>query len=1351
MINIVWSQFELNMSAKDISFESFCFQVAYLNYKDYGIFESYYNTPGSEFYLILQKDCEKLNLKAGDEIGWQVKWWFNSEDNSSLNLTHKKNLLDNFSKTLKSHPSIKKWIICTPGSFIEKEFKALKTKLKKQSQQTDYTHWNKATFTNFLTEKYDDLNPVFNHYFNSNFIGFNFLERHTQRKIDNLRKKYDVDLYTPSHYDEEILLLIDNKKIFDTLESGVKYLQDDIQRIEKDELYSKADFKSFTEEYLTKAYELLYLCVNTAKEANEIISSKMSLEKGILLGILFEDHLKKYRALAEFLNKKIKTKEYLIDSQHEDLYEERSHSDYIIGSINIIENQLVSDKENGKGNISFLELNEKIFQKDLHILSSAGYGKTNIACNISNNCLQNKIPCLLLLGSDFRKPELPQILILQHLGIDSKYSFKEFLQALNTLGLIKGVKIPIIIDGLNESNPYDSIWRSNINDIIRDIDELDYVILITTCRDRYIESIFDEKDVSKIRNTKTLVGFNDSVRDIAIKKYFQKFNIVPSSWNFNKELFKNPLLLRMFSEVNRDKNGIHISLENVFNSIENYIDLIIEKSSLVKSKVDPVLKSNLKSKIETFCRTLWQENKREISLYEFHRIINPESPSLIGSLTEKLLDEGLCFQRNLEGKNETVQFTYDLVAGYCISSNFLTTSITSNKDVRTKLNTLGIADKLFNRDKEHPLRQDILMSLLHIIPLKSGSNLFEFYDNEIVIEECFNSVDYFINNEEGQKKLLDCVSKIRKDTRNFRLLFEKLFENTFKKEVHGLGSFTISLLSNLNQAEIDIYWTELIRKNRNDVYNLLLQINRDFFRNKIDNHVIEQDLIISFLTSTSSDKSLRSLSTENLFLITIKAPEKILELADKILLFKDINAIESVYIAICGAVLTLKSEIYSKNILEFIESKFLPNFTSTHICIIDYIQTIVEFVSENFNIDFTSRIIFNKNYFNVSMDKEVLKALSDGHSIHFPHLLGLDLYDFNKFQIASIASDRYYNRKTYTSIECLAIISSHIIIKGYDESFFESITKEFQEDKRYKYGRDSHNNLITYPEKYLWQSYYELVGYLVISGKLKSEDNKRYRCHYNFFDPTFPRLRHRYQIITECFLPSKNDNVQKWINDKNQDFIDKYIIQDLNTEQKWVLLSADITQAGNENDTRFNLSLDSLLLPKERVKDFKREVDKRNYHENSNSYHNIYAGEINWSNFVQKTEPGYYEEYLGLINILYDYSWTSWTSNRYQNPFFKFLNPKLSNLLGLTFQVQDLSFYDKTGNQVTKIIWTENSILFYLTKEVLERLLELLNLECTWYQFISKYGEFGMHQDHKLKPSYKDLRKVFTYSSIISN
>ena len=130
MINILWSQFVSNQQAKDISFESFCFQVAYLRYSKYGYFDNFYNTPGSEFYLLLHTDCPELNLRAGDEIGWQVKWWYNTEDNTSLTKERRTHLENNFATTLKEHPNIKLWIVCTPASFKESAFKELKTSLK---------------------------------------------------------------------------------------------------------------------------------------------------------------------------------------------------------------------------------------------------------------------------------------------------------------------------------------------------------------------------------------------------------------------------------------------------------------------------------------------------------------------------------------------------------------------------------------------------------------------------------------------------------------------------------------------------------------------------------------------------------------------------------------------------------------------------------------------------------------------------------------------------------------------------------------------------------------------------------------------------------------------------------------------------------------------------------------------------------------------------------------------------------------------------------------------------------------------------------------------------------------------
>lgn len=1342
MTNINWSQFERNQQAKDISFESFCFQVAYIKYKDYGYFENFYNTPGSEYYLTLHSDCPEQNLKAGDEIGWQVKWWFNSEENTSLTANRRDELEKGFTTTLKRHPNIKLWIICTPGSFVEDKFIELKTTLAKLKSDTIISHWNKKDFLNFLTQEFDKFNDVFNHYFNTNFIGFEFIKKYSQRRIEDLQKKFDTDLYTPSHYDDEVFFVMSYKAIFEEIEIKIKYLQDDLDEIEKDDSFN-AKFTAFDMEYIETAQALLKKCVHTSKEAISIITSGLSIDKLEVLKSLLLSFAKEYRSSAIILDRKIKSKEYIIDENNWN--EKHTNERYIVPSITKLRDYLISSKEDEES--CLLDFINDVNTKDIHILSSAGYGKTNIACNLCAETLQKNIPSLLILGSSFRKTELPQTIMLEQLGISSQYTFKQFLQALNTLGFTKGIKIPIIVDGLNESKPFDDIWKSNIKDIIRDIKELEYVILISTCRNRYVEAIFEEPDITKIPNTKTLSGLTEKQRLEAIPKYFKKYNIIPTSWNFNQELFINPLLLKIFSEVNKDSDNLHISLENVFESIDRYIQQIEEKSSIVNSSIDKILKKRVKGKINEYCLNLWNNSTRETSLEDFHSIVAPESQTISNSLTQKLLDEGLCFQKNLDDENETVQFTYDLVAGYAIASKVLLNNLTKPEEVKDALIELGIEKMLFNKETYHPLRQDILMSLLHLLPSKFGIHLFELFENESVLEEAYNNIDYFIDNPEGQEKILKNILNEERESRNSKILFEKLFENNFKKEVHGLGDFTIKVLASLSQVEIDINWSELIRKNKQSVYPLLREINKFYFKRNATERNTEQDLYLSFLSTTSSDKSFRSLATENLFLIGKKHPEKLLELANITNTFSDLNSLESIVVAICGTTLSIKDKEFTQKCLSFFENMFTPNFNNTHICIIEYIFTVQEFAKKIFNLDFTKEELFSKENFDITIDEKIEKELKKNvyHDWHF----GLDLYDFNKYQLKGIASNQYDKRDTFPLSECLAIILSNIKAKGYDETIFELINKDFQEDRTYKYGgRRGNDNLIKYSEKYLWQSYFELVGYLVLEGRLKAEEGKRFRSSDNFFDPTFPRLPRKFQLITNCLFPAKDDNIQDWINSGDDNFVDEFLIHNLYTDDEWVLLSLRINQEGS-NDTRINLYLNSFLIHDDDIENLKSTIKSRRFHHNPTSFHQIYSGEINWSNSVIPDEEDYYDDGLNLIDVMRDYSWTSWTTNRYENPHFEFLNPELSNMLDLDFNPIDLCFYNKKNEKVTKIVWTDNSKLYYAKKEVIEELTKKLDKEYVWYQFATKYGEFGKHQDNKLNPSYKDLMKIIRYNDSI--
>lgn len=114
MIEISWEQLQNNSDSKELSFETFCFQIAVKKYGRYGKFHYPYNTPGSEFYLILDKDCEELKMSKNEVVGWQAKFWRNQKDenNSPLDAKHREELLAGFKKTVNYQGNLKRWVIC---------------------------------------------------------------------------------------------------------------------------------------------------------------------------------------------------------------------------------------------------------------------------------------------------------------------------------------------------------------------------------------------------------------------------------------------------------------------------------------------------------------------------------------------------------------------------------------------------------------------------------------------------------------------------------------------------------------------------------------------------------------------------------------------------------------------------------------------------------------------------------------------------------------------------------------------------------------------------------------------------------------------------------------------------------------------------------------------------------------------------------------------------------------------------------------------------------------------------------------------------------------------------------------
>ncbi len=53
-MQIDWNNLEKNTTSKELSFESFNFQIAWKKFIKYGRFEYNYNTPGAEFFWFIR-------------------------------------------------------------------------------------------------------------------------------------------------------------------------------------------------------------------------------------------------------------------------------------------------------------------------------------------------------------------------------------------------------------------------------------------------------------------------------------------------------------------------------------------------------------------------------------------------------------------------------------------------------------------------------------------------------------------------------------------------------------------------------------------------------------------------------------------------------------------------------------------------------------------------------------------------------------------------------------------------------------------------------------------------------------------------------------------------------------------------------------------------------------------------------------------------------------------------------------------------------------------------------------------------------------------------------------------------
>ena len=779
MINQVrWAKLETSQNNKPHSFEELCYQIAKGLHEEMESFIRVDDSGGGdgvEFYM---------TLPNGDQWGWQAKFY---HPNKRLNNSRKQSIKESLKRACEKHPRLKKWVLCTPTNFTPTEQNWFKNTLLEsipENMNVEIEHWGDSDFNNWLSE------PRFSgklyYFFGELELDIDWFKKQLNKQMAGVGDKFDSSLHTETNVDAEIHALLGDKAFVDQITEWIKKLEEELCNLKDaiNDLNSPIPYIEWSEEEKSKVIKAAESLQESSgnmkaqlKQASDFLVEKnlseaQSIDWKSALDQLHTD-FDAYRKVGwESGTSKM---ECTVEKEYEE--QALRHARGLVHHLDSLVANLLD-----KFFPSVIWQHCLINESDLHILGDAGIGKTHIACNICADRLKNGLPALFVRGNLFTTEQPIEAQLQTILNIPSSYSWHDFLQALSAAAEAYHTRIPLIIDGLNESThngTFSKIWELGLKGLVQEIAQTKNLVLITTCRTSYEEAIWKEvsprediirgKVIWKDKDSLNLVyayGFDtDKVEQEAIGKYFNAYKIKADITLAPMMQFEHPLHLKIFCETKNRERKTEIEIyggeQTLFEVFDEYLEQCNEEVCK-RLELRPGT-SVIQPALNKIAEHLWQHRTRNINVEETACIVDGqylEEPKWWESSKTRAIEaEGLLICRDRIGSKDTMSFTYDLLGGYLIArylvqrirnhGKFFSRRVVLNIfgeesknvhpiliNIRRVLGTLfpekirRFLHNLWAGKTAHPMSEDIGRCLAALLPSSTGQFLHELSDNK---------------------------------------------------------------------------------------------------------------------------------------------------------------------------------------------------------------------------------------------------------------------------------------------------------------------------------------------------------------------------------------------------------------------------------------------------------------------------------------------------------------------------------------------------------------------------------------------------------------------------------------------
>ena len=209
----------------------------------------------------------------------------------------------------------------------------------------------------------------------------------------------------------------------------------------------------------------------------------------------------------------------------------------------------------------------------LIIKGEAGCGKSHLMGDVASKRIEDGLPTLLFLGTDFTEGTYENT-IISKIGFPG--TFQEFLSSFNQIGVQVGSRALLMIDALNEG-PQAALWKDRLSGLIKSIKNYPAIGLVVSVRDTYFNDVIPDGVENDLKVTIIEHKGFKGLEYEAVRQFCLAYELNLPNVPILTPEFCNPLFLKIICdtlEASGEKdfpkgfNGVSALFNQYFNNLD---------------------------------------------------------------------------------------------------------------------------------------------------------------------------------------------------------------------------------------------------------------------------------------------------------------------------------------------------------------------------------------------------------------------------------------------------------------------------------------------------------------------------------------------------------------------------------------------------------------------------------------------------------------------------------------------------------------------------------------------------------------------------------------------------------------